>query len=169
MRCVFRLYILYICDAIRYPLFRDAIALSFVEEITAAAIAAPYGVMNEGMDWMNPPYGAAEAMIMKELRLWELDDETLRLHADHHVAHQIVYNVVCDMLSKCCALEHIILDGLCLPTTSFETSSQFARIMTTSWTQLQTVDMVFTTFSVCYGVWRKTAKSHTLFPEKLSL
>jgi len=89
MRCVFRLYILYICDAIRYPLFRDAIALSFVEEITAAAIAAPYGVMNEGMDWMNPPYGAAEAMIMKELRLWELDDETLRLHADHHVAHQM--------------------------------------------------------------------------------
>jgi len=127
-------------------------ALSFVTEIAAVI-----------------PAEVASNPSVKEIRLRGLYDEAYRMNTDHHVAHQIVYNVVCDMLSKCCALEHIILDGLCLPTTSFETSSQFARIMTTSWTQLQTVDMVFTTFSVCYGVWRKTAKSHTLFPEKLSL
>jgi len=102
------------------------IAASFVEEITAAI-----------------PAQAMSNSYVKEIRLRYLNDEADRLNIDYHLAQQTVYNVVCNMLSKCPALEHITLDELCLPTTSFETSSQFARVMTTSWTQLYTVDLFY--------------------------
>jgi len=106
------------------------IAASFMEEITAAIPA----------EVVSNPY-------VKEIRLRHLNDEANRLHSSYHVARQTVYNVVCDMLSKCSALEHITLDELCLPTTSFETSSRLAQVMTTCWTQLHTVDLFYFSFS----------------------
>jgi len=107
------------------PLSGDGIIVdrSFVEEITAAT---PTEVVS------NSP--------TKEIKLQGLYNKVRRLNTNHHGAHQTVYKVVCGMLSKCPALEHITLDSWCLPTTSFfETSSRFSQVMITCWTQLQAV------------------------------